>query len=145
MKPPNRTENNAAELALALGLFMRRLRSETPSETQGFSWTQMAVLKRLETQGPATTADMARAEGIKPQSMGTAIAALEEIGMVGRKPHATDGRQVNIEITAKGAAMRKSSKNAKLTWLAQAIARLDAKDQKKLPVVIELFKCMAEL
>ncbi|HEY4045259.1 MAG TPA: MarR family transcriptional regulator [Acidobacteriaceae bacterium] len=141
----NNLESQTTELVLAFGLLMRRLRSATPSETHGLSWTQMAVLKRLDTEGPTTTADLARAEGVKPQSMGTAIAALEEMGLVERKPHASDGRQMNIQVTARGAAMRKSSKDAKLTWLAQAVAKLDAKDQKNLPTVTELIKRLAEL
>jgi hypothetical protein len=48
-----------------------------------------------------------RAEGMKPQLMGTTVAALEEMGMVARTPRSTDGRQMHIELTAKGAAMRK--------------------------------------
>ena len=47
------------------------------------------------------------------------------MGLVERKPHPTDGRQVNIELTAKGAAVRNSASDAKRTWLAQAIAQLD--------------------
>ncbi len=58
-------------------------------------------MARLAKDGPATTADLARAESMKPQSMGTTIAALEEMGIVERKPHPTDGRQMNIELTAK--------------------------------------------
>ena len=75
--------------------------------------------------GPATTAELARAESMKPQSMGATVAALEEMGMVERKPHPTDGRQMNIELSAKGAAVRNSARDAKRTWLAQAIAQLD--------------------
>ena len=69
---------------------------------------------------------------MKPQSMGATIAALEEMGLVERKPHPTDGRQVNIELTAKGAAVRKSVKDAKHTWLAQAVAQLDEQEQETL-------------
>ena len=89
-------------------------------------------MARLAREGPATTADLARAEGMKPQSMGTTIAALEEMGMVARKPHPTDGRQVNIELTAKGAAERTSVRDAKRTWLAEAIAQLDAQERETL-------------
>jgi hypothetical protein len=39
-----------------------------------FSWTQKAVLSRLEKDGPATAADLARAEGVKPQSMALILA-----------------------------------------------------------------------
>ena len=71
----------------------------------------MGVMRRLDTDGPATTADLARAEGVKPQSMGATIAALEEKGIVERKPHPTDGRQMNIALTAKGATVRKDARS----------------------------------
>ena len=106
------------------------------SESHELSWSQKAVLVRLDTEGPATTAELARAEGVKPQSMGATVAALEDMGVVERKPHPTDGRQMNIALTAKGATVRKDAGIAKRTWLAEAIAKLDATDQKNLPAVI---------
>jgi DNA-binding MarR family transcriptional regulator len=101
-------------------------------------------MARLAREGPATTADLARAEGMKPQSMGTTIAALEETGMVERKPHPTDGRQVNIALTAKGAAVRKSAGDAKRTWLAQAISQLDEDEQETLFKAGEIIKRLVE-
>ena len=101
-------------------------------------------MARLANDGPATTADLARAEGMKPQSMGTTIAALEASGIVERKPHPTDGRQVNIVLTAKGAAERKSAKDAKRTWLAQVIAQLDDQEQETLFAAGEIVKRLAE-
>ena len=114
----------------AIGLLVRRVRAAAASHE--LSLTEAAVMSRLARDGPATTADLARAESMKPQSMGATIAALEEMGLVERKPHPTDGRQVNIELTAKGAAVRKSAKDAKRTWLAQAIAQLDEHDRETL-------------
>ena len=64
--------------------------------------------------------------------MRTIVATLEEAGMIVRKPHATDGRQVILELTAKGAAEQKSVGDAKRTWLAQTIARLDEQDRETL-------------
>jgi DNA-binding MarR family transcriptional regulator len=143
--PAKGSENTATELALALGLLVRRLRSAAPSESHELSWTQKAVMLRLDTEGPATTAELARAEGVKPQSMGATVAALEERGIVERKPHPSDGRQMNIALTAKGAKVRRDAGVAKRTWLAQAIAKLDAKEQKNLPAVTALMKRLAEL
>jgi len=142
--PGKNHEKAATELALALGLLVRRLRSAAPSESHELSWTQKAVMVRLDTEGPATTADLARAEGMKPQSMGTTIAALEEMGMVEREPHPTDGRQINIALTEKGARMRKETRIAKQTWLAEAIAKLDAAEQKSLPAFTALIKRLGE-
>ena len=88
--------------AMALGLLVRRIRADAPPELQEFSWTQKAVLSRLEKHGPATAADLAHAEGVKPQSMGTALGLLEKKGLVERKAHPTDGRQIRIKLTATG-------------------------------------------
>lgn len=101
-------------------------------------------MARLARDGPATTADLARAESMKPQSMGTTVASLEEMGMVERKPHPTDGRQMNIELTAKGAAVRKSVGDAKRTWLAQAIAELDEQERETLFKAGQIIKRLVE-
>jgi DNA-binding MarR family transcriptional regulator len=130
------------DLTQAIGLLVRRVRAAAASHE--LSLTESAVMKRLATDGPATTADLARAEGMRPQSMGTTIAALEEMGMVARKPHPTDGRQVNIELTAKGAAVGKSARDAKRTWLAQAIAELDERDRETLFAAGEIIKRLVE-
>lgn len=143
---PNKNhEHEATELALALGMLVRRLRSTVPAESHELSWAQMSVMRRLDTEGPATTADLARAESVKPQSMGAIVAALEEKGIVERKPHPTDGRQMKIVLTAKGASVRKDARSAKRMWLAEAIAKLDPKEQKSLPAVTELIKRLADL
>jgi DNA-binding MarR family transcriptional regulator len=130
------------DFAQAIGLLVRRVRAASASHE--LSWTESLVMARLAKDGPATTADLARAEGMKPQSMGTTVAALEEMGIVQRKPHPTDGRQVNIELTAKGAAMRKSAKDAKRTWLAKAIAQLDEQERETLFKAGEIIKRLAE-
>ncbi|PMW07533.1 MarR family transcriptional regulator, partial [Pseudomonas sp. GW456-11-11-14-TSB2] len=73
------------------GKLKRRLREQggvgdlTPS--------QIAVLLRLEKDGPATTSELARAEAMRPQSMGTVIVALESAGLVHGAPDPHDGRK----------------------------------------------------
>jgi DNA-binding MarR family transcriptional regulator len=121
---------------------MRRVRAAAASHE--LSLTESAVMARLANDGPATTAELARAEGMKPQSMGATIAVLEEMEMIERKPHPTDGRQINIELTAKGAAVRKSSKDAKRTWLDQAIAQLDETERETLFAAGRIIKHLAE-
>ena len=141
---PRKTfEISVFDLIQAIGLLVRRVRAA--AATHELSLTERAVMGRLAKEGPATTADLARAEGMKPQSMGATIAALEEMGMVEREPHPTDGRQMNIELTDKGAAVRKSTVDAKRTWLAQAIAQLDKQEQEILFAAGEIIKRLAEM
>ena len=127
---PKALEIAVADFIHAIGLLVRRACAATASHE--LSMTEAMVLGRLAREGPATTADLARAEGIKPQSMGITIAALEERGLVKRKPHRTDGRQVNIELTTKGVAVRKITGDARRMWLSQAIVQLDEEEQKTL-------------
>jgi DNA-binding MarR family transcriptional regulator len=135
-------ETEVAELTHALGLLVRRVRgAAAPHE---LSLTESAVMKRLATEGPATTADLARAESVRPQSMGATIASLEEMGMVERKPHLTDGRQVHIALTIKGAAVRKSAREAKRSWLAQAIEQLEPEERETLFKTSEILKRLAQ-
>jgi DNA-binding MarR family transcriptional regulator len=81
---------------------------------------------------------------MKPQSMGATIAALEERGLVERKAHPTDGRQVNIELTPKGVAVRKSAVDAKRKWLAEAIVLLDEQERETLFRAGEIMKRLVE-
>ena len=135
-------ETAITDLVLAFGQLVRRLRAA--GATQELSLTQVSVMSRLDREGPATTADLARAEGMKPQSMGAAIAELEKMDLVGRTPHPTDGRQALIALTATGADLRKSVRKAKLTWLAHAIAQLNPGEQETLFAAGEIIKRLVE-
>jgi DNA-binding MarR family transcriptional regulator len=135
-------DNAVTEFAQSIGLLVRRARAAAP--TQELSWTEMGVLKRLAKEGPATTADLARAQGMRPQSMRTIVATLEKAGMIERKAHPTDGRQVNLSLTAKGAGVQKSAHAAKRTWIVQAIAQLDKHEQETLFAAGEIIKRFVE-
>lgn len=128
--PPENLDTATIEFAHAVGRLVRRMRAVAGA--QELSWTEAAVLKRLATSGPATTADLARAEHVTPQSMRTVVGTLEAMGLVARTPHPTDGRQVYIGLTAEGTAVRQSTTDARRTWLAQAIAQLDDRERDTL-------------
>jgi DNA-binding MarR family transcriptional regulator len=144
MKAEKISATQADEFALALGLIVRRVRAKAPAELREFSWTQKSVLSRLEGAGPATSAELARAEGVTPQSMGTAIGVLEELGLVERKAHPKDGRQMVVRLTAKGKSLREHTRAAKETWLAQALEKLDKQELAILLKASEIMKRMAE-
>jgi DNA-binding MarR family transcriptional regulator len=139
---PISPEPAVAELSLAIGQLVRRLRTEAnPDE---LTWSQLAVLARLDRLGPMTTADLARAEFVKPQSMGTTLADLEQAGLVQRKPHPTDGRQVLFALTAEGIEARRQRTIAKREWLLAAMAKLDPAEQRTLVAAAALIKRLAE-
>jgi DNA-binding MarR family transcriptional regulator len=130
------------ELIHAVGLLVRRVRAAAGPEE--LSLSAAAVLKRLDQDGPATISSLARAESMTSQSMGTIVAALEEDGLVKRKPHPTDGRQFLIQFTEKGKVLRKSRSAAKRAWMAQAVAQLDKDEQDVLFEAAKILKRLAE-
>jgi len=129
-------------LTLAIGQVLRRLRAE--ANPDGLNLSQTAALARLEENGGMTTADLARAEAMKPQSMGAILAGLERDGLVERKPHPTDGRQVLFSLTASGAEARRKRSLAKQEWLLAAVAKLDPADQQTLLSAAALIKRLGE-
>jgi DNA-binding MarR family transcriptional regulator len=140
---PRKVSDAAAlELVQAIGLLVRRVRATAASHE--LSLTESAVMGRLAKDGQATTAELARAEGMRPQSMGTTVAALEEMGLVERRPHPTDGRQVNIGLTAKGASLRNSIRDAKVAWLARAISELEEEEREMLFAAGRIIKRLVE-
>ncbi|WP_179402465.1 MarR family winged helix-turn-helix transcriptional regulator [Burkholderia guangdongensis] len=140
--PDSSLDAVVADLTLAVGQFVRRLRSEAnPSE---LNLSQMGTLARLERDGAMTTADLARAESMKPQSMGTILAGLEQEGLVHRQPHPTDGRQVLFGLTEKGVEERRQRRIAKRDWLVAATARLDPAELQALVAAIPLIRRISE-
>jgi DNA-binding MarR family transcriptional regulator len=135
---PRTRDLDVSDFARTLGRLVRHMRAAAAQHE--LSLTESAVLARLGHEGPATTAELARAEGMRPQSMSAAVAALEERGLIERKPHPSDGRQVNIALTEKGAAVRHSAKDLKRAWLAQATARLDQEERRVLAQAGEILE-----
>ena len=139
---PLSLETAITELSLAIGQLLRRLRVE--SNPDQLTWSQTVALSRLEQAGSMTTADLARAESVKPQSMGATLAELEREGLVTRQPHPTDGRQVLFALTAQGVEARRKRSAAKQKWLLAAIAKLDPAEQQTLMSAVALIKRLGE-
>jgi DNA-binding MarR family transcriptional regulator len=77
--------------------------------------------------------------------MRVTLAALEASGLVERSPHPTDGRQVVFSLTGAGRRRLTELRQAKETWLADAIAaRLDADEQRVLAQAVELMKRLVQ-
>ena len=129
-------------LASVIGVLLRRIRT---AASHDLSWSHTSVLSRLAKDGPATSAELARGEGVRPQSMGTTLAELLEMGLVVRRPHPTDGRQILIELTEQGKAFRTAAKGKKLAWLVQTVAALDEQDRKTLFAATRILERLIEV
>lgn len=119
--PADGTHLLAADLRVVIGALRRRLREESrPGE---LTPSQMAVVRRLNREGPATVTVLARAEGVRPQSMGATVASLEAAGMLIGEPHPTDGRQTVLSLTPACQALIHAGRAAREDWLFRTIRR----------------------
>ncbi|MDB6079478.1 MAG: Transcriptional regulator [Akkermansiaceae bacterium] len=133
----------AGETRVAVGKLMRRLREQ--SSTGDFTFSQISVLVRLEREGPATLTTLAKAEGVRTQSMGATVAVLQAAGLVAGTPDPADGRQTILSITEACRERIHAGRAAKEDWLFHVIrARLDPAEQQQLAASLELLKRIAE-
>jgi DNA-binding MarR family transcriptional regulator len=129
----------AAELHLVLGALKRRLREH--GDVADLTSAQKSVLLRLERDGPATGSALARAEAMRPQSMGAIIAVLEQAGYVTGTPDPSDGRQTFIALTDHFRDWVSKARAARQDWLLRSLqTRLTAPEQRQLAAAVELLK-----
>jgi DNA-binding MarR family transcriptional regulator len=133
----------AQQIRAFLGKLKRQLRAQ--SDAGDLTPSQTAVLLRLEVDGPATTSALARAEGIRPQSMGTVMAAIEAAGFVVGIPDPSDGRQTLFSVTEQFRLWFIEGRAARLDWLSQTIStRLSLDEQARLAAVMPLLHRLIE-
>jgi DNA-binding MarR family transcriptional regulator len=121
----------AASLRAVVSRLKRNLRAQ--SNHGNLTATQTAVLLRLEREGPGSVSELARAEGIRTQSMGTALAPLDEAGFIAGTPDPDDGRRTILSLTEAGKSFIDEGRSARQDWLAGIIrARLSSAEQAQL-------------
>ncbi len=137
------TDGLAAELRAILSKLKRRLREQ--ADAGDLTPSQVAALLRLERDGPLTTSALARAEGVRSQSMGTTVAALQNAGLVGATPDPADGRQTILAITPACKKCMATGRAARQDWLSRVLNReLTPGEQRQLGRAIVLLRRIAE-
>ena len=114
---------SAAVAARDLRVVVSRLRRQLRGLAVDLDLTpsQTAVLTRLWKEGASSASALAGAERVRPQSMATIVAALEQRGLIERTPDPEDGRRQVISLTETGRQRAKSDRQVREEWLARAI------------------------
>ncbi|HZB48707.1 MAG TPA: MarR family transcriptional regulator [Mycobacteriales bacterium] len=120
----------ASALRLSVVRLNRRLRAQRADTS--VTLTQLAALSTLKGHGALTPGELAAHEKVQPPSMTRVLAALEERGLVLRRPHPTDGRQVLVELTEPGRELLHSEVRMREAWLARRLAELSAEEREVL-------------
>ena len=142
---PQDTDVNdvAAALQMSIGLCIRQLR-QMPAEGD-LRLPEASVLKRLDRSGPSSVTELAKAEQISVQSMGTTLGALEARGLVERHPHPSDGRRSVLSITKSGTRVLGDKHNGRAEQLAKALsAGFSPAELRQLMVAAPLIERLAQ-
>jgi DNA-binding MarR family transcriptional regulator len=133
----------ASELRLLIAKLRRRLADQaSPGD---FTLSQAAVLTRLLGDGPATLTTLARAEGMRPQSMSAIISVLQASGVVEGRPDPTDGRQTILVLTDAARERVERARVIKNDWLFRSIrARYTPTEQAQLTRGVVLLQRLLE-
>ena len=138
-----RAHTLAAELRVLVAKLNRRLREQ--SHAGDLTGSQKTVLMHLEREGPATVTTLARTVGVRPQSMGATVAALQAAGLVSGAPDPADGRQTIWSVTPAFRKWVKDARAAREDCLFQVVqTRFSPREQEALTASIELLKRLAE-
>ena len=133
----------ASEIRVITGRLKRCLREH--GGKHDLSPSQVSVLLRLEKDGSAAVSTLARAEGMRPQSMSAVVAPLLEAALVQGAPDPSDGRQTLISLTPRCLKWLRDGRAAKQDWLTTTISqKLSTREQEKLRTALELLARLVE-
>ena len=137
----------ASTLAAELRTVFRklRLRLREHGGRNDLNLSEISVLLRLEKDGPATVSSLARAEGMRPQSMSAVVTSLLEANLVSGAPDPSDGRQILMSLTPECLNWLQEVRASRQDWLTATISqRLSAHEQEKIQAALALLARLAE-
>ncbi|WP_019926069.1 MarR family winged helix-turn-helix transcriptional regulator [Nocardia sp. BMG111209] len=92
----------ARELRLVTGRLARRIRRLVVDADEGVAFLELAVLHRLDRDGPASPGSLSSDEEVTTPAIAMVLRHLEELGLVERTRDPADGRRVVVTITETG-------------------------------------------
>jgi DNA-binding MarR family transcriptional regulator len=149
MTTPQQTRSDAGlatALRISVSRLARRLRAERFAKglEPGLSDTQLAALASLERHSAMTPGELADHEKVQPPSMTRVIAALEELGLIMRAPHATDRRQVVLTVTDRGREVVHQSRRLREEWLAKRLRELTPQERAALRAAAPILEKLSQ-
>jgi DNA-binding MarR family transcriptional regulator len=133
----------AAELRTISGKLKRKLREQ--GGENDLRPSQVSVLLRIEKDGPAAVSTLARAEGMRPQSMSAIVTSLLELGLVTGSPDPNDRRQTLMSLSRKCQKMLSDGRAARQDWLTTTIQKkLSSQEQETLASAVDLLARLIE-
>jgi DNA-binding MarR family transcriptional regulator len=106
---------------------LRRLRRN--DDQMGLSGPRASALSVLVFGGPASLAQLAKAEQVKPPTMARLVDALEAAGLARRQTDKSDLRAVRIRATAKGRRLLLEGRARRLNQFTKMLEAASARER----------------
>ena len=111
-------------------LYMKWVRSRL--QDRGMTYARMRLLGALHCSGPQIMTSISDELGVTRRNVTALVDALEEEGLVRRKPHPTDRRATVIEMTARGERTMDRIYDEHRAEVADLFAELGEEDRDEL-------------
>lgn len=109
----------AHDIRVVVGRLRRRLREAY--DHRELTPSQASLLSRLDKGVEATASELAAAERIRPQSVASILATLDERGLIRRRADPGDGRRLLVSLSPRGRATLDDKRRAGEEWLAREL------------------------
>jgi DNA-binding MarR family transcriptional regulator len=106
--------------------------------------SQYFIVFLVKTGGASSSAELARAMGMLPQSMTELIAPLERSGAIARKPDPRNNRILRIELTAAGERLFAKATQVAIRMERELLAGFDERELARMNQMFEALIATAE-
>jgi len=131
----------AGRLRVAVGLLVRRLRQRDPGH---LSPPQLSALVTIEAAGPIRNGDLAARENVAAPTMTRMVGALEEAGLVNRRPDPSDARGSLVSLAPGGAAALRALRRERNNILIQKLAALSPEQRAALEAALPALEALRD-
>jgi len=136
----------AQDVRLAVGRLARRIRQIYSHDREGgATFTEAAILVRLEREGAVSPGELAGREKVTSQAIAAVVTELQRRGLVRRGADPGDGRKVIVSITDAGRAVLRDNEQAVARALIRALTSSFTPDElHRLDEAVPLLNRLAE-
>ncbi len=102
----------------------------------GLSYARLRLVEALHCGGPAIMRDLGTQLGATPRNMTAIVDAMEEAGLVVRRPHPTDRRATLVELSPDGARAATQAIGPQLDAISEIFAGLNPIEREQFSALL---------
>jgi DNA-binding MarR family transcriptional regulator len=106
---------------------------------------QTSVLVTLEEHEPLRLSELARREAVTPPTMSRVLAALDDAGLLVRRPDPQDARSALVELSEEGRATIEKIRTERTAMLAERLERLTPEHRAALEQALPALEALVAL